>query len=76
MNCLVISVDSQGNGHCLYTEQIDLTSLGQLQITRASNVEFNNQTAEWEVKDLENRLLFHHASRATCLAWEQQHFIP
>jgi hypothetical protein len=74
MNPLVLTIDSKGNGHCLYTEQIDLRQLGQLQIVRAAQIEFNHQTFEWEVKDPENQLLFHHASRSTCLAWEQQHF--
>jgi len=76
MTSLVIKIDERGNGHCLYTEQIDLTALGELQIERASNVEFNNQTQQWEVKNLENQLLFHHRSRSVCLAWEQQHFMP
>ena len=74
MNSVVIYIDSSGDGHCLYTELIDLRQLGQLQITRATTIEFNHQASEWEVKDSQNKLLFHHASRSTCLAWEQQHF--
>ena len=70
----VITFDNQGHGHCLYTEQIDLRSLGSLQITRASTIEFNHQTAKWEVKDSNNQLLFHHSSRSACLEWEQQYF--
>jgi hypothetical protein len=74
MSTIAISIDSEGNGHCLYTEQIDLRAIGPLQIARASHIEFNNETMEWEVKDLENRPLFQHTSRSACLAWEQQHF--
>ena len=70
----VITFDKQGNGHCLYTEQIDLRSLGSLQIARASTIEFNHQTAKWEVKDSNNQLLFHHFSRNACQEWEQQYF--
>jgi len=70
----VITFDNKGNGHCLYTEQIDLRQLGALEITRATTIEFNNHTSEWEVKDSENHLLFSNQSRAVCLDWEQQHF--
>ena len=65
MNAVVIYIDSKGDGHCLYTELIDLRQLGQLQITRATTIEFNNETDEWEVKDSKNKLLFHNASRET-----------
>lgn len=74
MNTTVLTFDNQGTGHCLYTELIDLPAIGSLQIVRATQIEFNNQTKEWEVKDSNNQLLFHHASRSTCLAYEQQHF--
>lgn len=74
MSTVVIKFDSRGQGHCLYTERIDLRTLGHLQIVRASTIEFNNAMAEWEVKDSENQLLFKNPSRAACLAWEQQYF--
>jgi hypothetical protein len=74
MNPIAIYIDSTGDVRCLYTERIDLRQLGELKITRATTIEFNHQTSEWEVMDSENKLLFHHASRSTCLAWEQQHF--
>ena len=74
MNATVITIDSEGNSHCLYTEVIDLRQLGSLQIVRATQIDFNNLTKEWEVLDKENQLLFHHTSRSTCLGWEQQHF--
>jgi len=69
-----ITFDSQGTGHCLYMELIDLKTVGSLNITRATNIEFNHQTENWEVKDLQNQLLFNHPSRQICLEWEQQHF--
>jgi hypothetical protein len=73
MNTPVLKFDPTGNGHCLYTEAIDLSSLGALDIVRASTIEFNNQTQEWEVKNLEGESLFSHPSRQTCLDWEHQH---
>jgi hypothetical protein len=74
MNMPVITFDPAGNGHCLFTEVIDLSALGTLEIHRASNIEFNNTTQLWEVKDTDGVLLFSHASRSACLNWEHQHF--
>ena len=74
MNTPVLKFDLQGQGHCLYTELIDLSSLGALEIARASSIEFNNQAQQWEVKSPEGVLLFSHASRHACLSWENQYF--
>ena len=70
----VLKFDPTGTGHCLFTEAIDLSSLGALEIVRASNIEFNNRSQRWEVKGTEDRLLFSHPSRQACLDWELQYF--
>ena len=70
----VISFDGKGEGHCLYTEAVDLSSIGNLHITRASTIEFNEGEQRWEVRSTEGQLLFHNRSRSVCLAWEQQQF--
>jgi len=70
----VLKFDPTGTGHCLFTEAIDLSSLGALEIVRASSIEFNNQTQQWEVKSPEGELLFSHPSRQACLDWERQYF--
>lgn len=74
MNTPVLKFDPAGNGHCLFTEAIDLSSLGALEIVRASSIEFNNQAQEWEVRSPEGELLFSHPSRHACLTWEHQYF--
>lgn len=74
MIAAVLKFDPNGNGHCLFTEAIDLSSLGALEIVRASNIEFNNTTQQWEVKNAEGELLFNHTSRQACLDWEHQYF--
>ena len=63
MNTPVLKFDLTGDGHCLFTEAIDLSSLGALEIVRASSIEFNNTAQEWEVKSPEGELLFSHPSR-------------
>jgi hypothetical protein len=75
MSVHVLTFDASGEGHCLYTELLDLASIGGLEIVRASQIEFNNDGQEWEViGGSENNVLFSHASRSACLAWEQQYF--
>ncbi len=74
MHTLVLKFDPAGNGHGLYTEAIDLSSLGALEIVRASSIEFNNTAQHWEVKSAEGGLMFSHASRQACLDWEHQYF--
>ena len=70
----VLKFDSAGNGHCLFTEAIDLSSLGALDIVRASSIEFNNTAQQWEVRNAAGALLFSHPSRQACLDWERQYF--
>ncbi|MBE0542243.1 MAG: hypothetical protein IH623_12720 [Verrucomicrobia bacterium] len=74
MTTLVLKFDPAGNGHSLFTEAIDLSSLGALEIVRASSIEFNNPAQQWEVKSPEGKLMFSHPSRQACLNWEHQYF--
>ena len=70
-----ITFSSDGNGHCLYTEAILLGSIGTLEIKRATNIEFNDHTQLWEVRDAKNNgILFQNASREICLCWEHENF--
>jgi hypothetical protein len=46
------------------------------QITRATNIEFNNSTQQWEVKNRKGKVRFIAKSRAACLEWEQRHLQP
>ena len=73
---ITISFTPEGTAHCLWTEALPLHELGRLEITRASNVEFNNADQNWEVKDLRGHIRFFSKSRAACLEWEQQHLQP
>lgn len=73
----VLRFDTTGLIGCLYTEAIDLRSLGKLQITRATNIAFNVRTQEWETKDLSTgEALFSHPSREACIRWEHEHLQP
>ena len=66
-----ITFTPDGNGQCLYTEAIDLKNIVTLEIKRATNIEFNDYTQLWEVRDAKNNgILFQNASREICIAWE------
>ena len=65
----VITFSPNGTGSCLYTELIDLHSIGRLEVSRASTIEFNNQTQRWEVKNQRGRTLFFARSWSACLEW-------
>jgi len=71
MNTAVLTFSPGGTASCLYTELLDLAAIGQLQITRATNIEFNNTNQFWEVKNPKERVLYFSRSRNACLDWEQ-----
>jgi len=65
-----ISFKPDGTAQCLWTEAVPLHELGRLEITRASNIEFNNQTQHWEVIDRKGQVRFFAKSRVACRDWE------
>ncbi|MHA3774846.1 hypothetical protein ACXR0O_25280 [Verrucomicrobiota bacterium sgz303538] len=70
----VLIFTPDGTGHGLYTEAIELRAIGPLSIERATAIEFNEQTQEWEVRSTGGVLLCSDASRESCLAWEHKYF--
>lgn len=62
---------------CLYTEKIDLASLGRLSVVRASEINFNRETQQWDTLDARTgQLLFSHESRHECVKWEHENLQP
>ncbi|MAS95069.1 MAG: hypothetical protein CMO55_17880 [Verrucomicrobiales bacterium] len=70
----VLHFQPDGTGAGLYTEIIDLKELGVLDVSRASNVEFNIEFQQWEVFDYTGHVIFTDPSREVCLRWEREHF--
>jgi hypothetical protein len=71
---MTLDFTSDGHAHCLYDEAIDLHALGHLQMRRASHIEFNEETQQWEVRLVGGEgAVFAAASRHECLAWEREH---
>ena len=70
----VLTILPNGTVEGLFTEVIALSELGPLSITRASAIEFNPASQQWEVRDDRGQRLFGHSSRQRCLSWEHAHF--
>ena len=70
----VLTFEPDGVVRCLHTDAIPLQALGTLSVQRATTIEFNASTQQWEVKDAAGVILHSNHSRSCCLAWEHQHF--
>jgi hypothetical protein len=66
---LIVTPD--GNCQCLHTEVISLEALGDLKISRATDIVFDNDTQLWEVWGGVGHALYGHPSRQACLDWER-----
>ena len=73
MTEIAIIFTPDGSGHALYTEAVELASIGVLAIQRATNVEYDNNTQYWRVRDPTGFALFNSSSRQECLDWERQY---
>jgi hypothetical protein len=73
-----IEFDADGDGHTLYTDDIDLRLIGKLtDIHRASHIEFDQDRQEWCVIHGDTKqIIYRHSSRERCIAWEQQNLGP
>jgi hypothetical protein len=67
----ILTFHETGNCTTLWTEQIPLNELGQLEISRASTIEFNANFQVWEVRFSNSKdVVYANQSRAACIAWE------
>jgi len=74
---ITLEIDNDGNVHGLYTDAINLFSLGQVtNVRKASNVEFNEKKQMWEVTSLSGVVLFSHKNREYAINWEIDNFSP
>jgi len=74
---MTLTFTSDGNGHCLYSEAIDLHQLGSLACRRASHVEFDETGQQWQVLTPDKATVrFTSPSRQQCLDWERDNLNP
>lgn len=77
MTTATLRIDLQGRIDCLYTEAIDLRSLGKLEVTRATEIVFHPDQQAWEVRSVSSDdVLFAAPSREACLQWERENMQP
>ena len=70
---MMLIVGPQGGVRCLYTEAVDLTSLGRLSIYRASHVEPDDQGQWWaDLAPVSGPRLGPYARRSDALSAEQR----
>lgn len=74
MNDTVLTFTPDGFGHGLYSEAIDLSVLGRLQMKRASRIEWHERHQCWQVRSSGGRLIFSSPLRERCLEWEREYF--
>ena len=73
---IIVSFHPDGTAQCLWTEVLPLHELGQHEVRRATNFDFNNTTQQWEVFDRKGKVRFFAKSRCAWLKWEQQKLQP
>ena len=62
-----------GTISCLHTEAIDLRTLGRLRVVRATEISFDEEEQQWEVRSsATGGFLFSNPSREACLRWERE----
>ncbi len=72
----IIRVHPNGSIDTLYTDLIDLGKLGKMDVSRASHIEFNNETQVWEVTDAETGEIVDYApTRETALIFEHEYYM-
>ena len=77
MNYTLRFSPSSGQVDCLYTDAVELSALGRLNIVRATEILFNSTSQKWETRDAStSEVLFSHRSRRVCLRWENENLQP
>lgn len=72
-----LRITEDGTIRGLWSDAVDLTSLGTLLVGRASHVEFDAARQCWTVVPAHTRsMVFSSRSRSEALAWEAEHFQP
>lgn len=65
-------IDPQGDVHGVYSDSLPHSKLGQMEVSRASSVEYNHSTKAWEAFDLRGIKLAEGASRKDVIEAELQ----
>ena len=71
MKTLLLSFAPDGTAHCLHSDAFPIAEIGSLNVRRASKVEFNDDTQQWEVHWPGSTAPdFAAPTRSACITWE------
>ena len=73
-----LQITKQGGVLMLQDDQVDLREFGQIEVTRASHVEFNNETQCWYVQSAKSLEILRSdfKTREEALSWEKLYYSP
>lgn len=72
-----LQITAQGGVRMLQDDAVDLRKLGKVIVTRASHVEFCNDSQTWYVQSARTgKYLYRAQTRAKALAWEKRFYSP
>ena len=72
-----MEIDDNGDISCLWTDEVNLFSIGRVtNVRKVSNIEFNENIQQWEVADLNGKILHTNPSREVAIEWEIVNFSP
>ena len=77
-NNMILEINELGNIKCLYSDEVDLYSLGLVtHVCRASHILFNQKRQYWEVIDaITKEIVYQNKLRDKCIEWEIINFSP
>lgn len=72
---VVLEINREGDVYGLYTDKINLFSLGRVEnVRKASNVEFDQNEQVWKVLSLGGKVLHTNKNREEAIEWEIEAF--
>lgn len=75
---MTLIVHTTGSVQCLHSDLIPLQTLGTMTVKRASHVDFDEATQQWQVWPARSvvggKPLYSNVSRAACLAFEDNNW--
>lgn len=78
MSAIRMQITKAGGIQMLHDDAVDLSTLGQVEVTRASHVEFDNGKQRWFVQSAKTLEILRDdfLTREEALAWEKLYYSP
>lgn len=75
---IALEITARGGIRMLHDDTVDLGEFGDVEVTRASHVEYDNKMRWWNVISAKTGVLLNAGfkTRADALAWEKAYYSP